>query len=659
MSKRKIIENSQLSFPIDLSDWPNVNVDRLTEDDKEVYFNRRTAIEMYYNGHSHQEIENKTGIHRNKVARMVNRCLQPDDQGIPWGYRALIPRKRIRSYTRELLPEANDQNMSGAFQLLLETYPTIRDVIHQLFFKKKKISAADPVTRGKEIHRAFVKSCRQVGLKAPNNYPFNTIEMGRRSLYAYLRSLEDKEMLKAAERLGSEEARLLQYTGTGNEQNYNQVIRPFEKVQFDGHKIDLFAVLVLKSPEGDDVYIVIDRIWLLVIFDIATRAIISSHVSFNREYSGSDVLMCIRNGVVPWKPKILTIPGLQYPVDGGYPSAVIPKTEWALWDEIQFDQAKANLSNLVKDRLKQVVKCRINPGRVRFPIGRSHIERWFGIFEENGFHRLPSTTGSNPNDPRRVDPAKLAIKHRITVQHIEELVDVMIADYNGTPHEGVNFSTPLEAMKNRLNTYSVNQMPEEQRNEVAFLSLQATRQVKGNPKHGRRPYIQYENVRYTNELLARSPGLIGKKLDIMVNVDDLRVVTAYLPDGSQLGKLKATGKWSLSPHTLQVRQEIFRLKNKKLIRFASADNPIEIYQQYLNEGAKTNRRKASKAHEINRNMDRNTINTENLLIQNLQMNFESNHDDKIIDQCPKKSDIISDEEVKYGNSRKLNRAIVY
>jgi hypothetical protein len=153
-------------------------------------------------------------------------------------------------------------------------------------------------------------------------------------------------------------------------------------------------------------------------------------------------------------------------------------------------------------------------------------------------------------------------------------------------------------------------MPEEQRSEIAFFSLQTSREVQGNTKDGRRPYIQYENVRYTNEILARSPGLIGTKIDIMVNVDDLRVIRAYLPDGSELGKLKAKGKWGIVPHSLQIRKEIYRLKNDKLIHFTLTDDPIAIYNRYLMENIKI-KRNANKYKENQRNHERN-INTENI-----------------------------------------------
>ncbi|NUU75389.1 hypothetical protein [Paenibacillus xylanilyticus] len=664
MSKRKLIENTELGHAIDLSQWSTVNIDKLSKHNQIVYEKRKKAVEMYFADHSHFEIEDKTGLHRNEVARLVKRCLALDAQKAPWGYRALIPNKRITVYKRENLPNAEFESsgMNGSFELLLETYPTIRDEIHRLYYRKKSRSVSDPVTRGKDIHRAMVKECRKVGLKAPNDYPFNTKEVARRSLYSYLKTLEDHDINKASGRYGQDISKLIK--STGSDEVYRQIIRPYEQVQFDGHKIDLHAVLVLKTPEGDDIYTVIDRIWLLVIFDVGTRTILGHYLSFNREYSSTDVLHCIRNSVVPWVPKILTIPGLQYPTDGGYPSTIIEETQWAIWDEILYDQAKANLATIVKDRLKQVVKCRVNPGKVGFPIKRAHIERWFGIFEENGFHRLPSTTGSNSKDPRRANPSKLAKKHRITVQHVEELVDVMIADYNGTEHEGVNFMTPLETMKSRLQNFSVNQLPEEQRNEVAFLSLQTTREIKGDVKHGRRPYIQYENVRYTSSLLSRSPGLIGKKVDIFVNVDDLRVIRAFLPDGSELGKLKAAGKWGITPHTLQVRREIFRLKRKKLIRYSSSENPIEVYQKFLGEGAKTSSRKAGKAYELSRNQERNKdvsleqddhIDQPSLPGEVCQTEVNSNN---TISANPKKI-VKPTEEDKHGDSRKFRRAIIY
>jgi hypothetical protein len=45
-------------------------------------------------------------------------------------------------------------------------------------------------------------------------------------------------------------------------------------------------------------------------------------------------------------------------------------------------------------------------------------------------------------------------------------------------------------------------------------------------------------VRYTNDALAASTQLVGRKLLLYLNADDLRSVRAFLPDGTELGVLK-------------------------------------------------------------------------------------------------------------------------
>lgn len=89
---------------------------------------------------------------------------------------------------------------------------------------------------------------------------------------------------------------------------------------------------------------------------------------------------------------------------------------------------------MVKDRLENLIGCFMNLGPVALPMRRGIIERFFKTLEENGFHRLPNTTGSEPKDPRRKDPEQQAIQLNITYEHLKQLIDVLISNYNGTPH---------------------------------------------------------------------------------------------------------------------------------------------------------------------------------------------------------------------------------
>ncbi|MFF5400567.1 hypothetical protein ACFY5J_25420 [Peribacillus butanolivorans] len=57
------------------------------------------------------------------------------------------------------------------------------------------------------------------------------------------------------------------------------------------------------------------------------------------------------NAVVPWKAKEFSINKLSYPTTyGGFHSNVIPNTRYAVWEEIAFENAKANLAHIEETR---------------------------------------------------------------------------------------------------------------------------------------------------------------------------------------------------------------------------------------------------------------------------------------------------------------------
>ena len=338
-----------------------------------------------------------------------------------------------------------------------------------------------------------------------------------------------------------------------------------------------------KTIEGDIIKRTMSRIWLLVIIDVATRVVLGYHLCLNSEYSSYDVLKCIENAIKPKEKLNLTIPSLRYPNNGGFHSIAIPKTKWAIWDEFLYDNAKANLATVVKDVLTNQIKCSINAGPVATPERRGIVERFFKTLETYGFHRLTNTTGSNIYDPKRKNAEKNAIKYEIEENEIEQITEILIANYNNTTHSGINGFTPLELMKQRIEERRLvpNTMDENERNDMIFCQLKVTRRVNGNKNKGRKPYIYYEGVEYRNEILSQSWHLVGENLTLLVNLSDLRFIKAYLSDGSEFGILTAKGKWALKEHTLKMRKEINKLKNNKEIDFGMFDDPIEIYHQYL------------------------------------------------------------------------------
>lgn len=607
MANIKIIEKTEFQDrSVDTSTWKTVLVDNIEPKYRELYLKKKSAIDIYFkNTYSLREISEQTGVHENEIRRYVKRCLSLDAKGEIWGYRGLVPHKRLRNYERNDFGDIKDVKLTGVFNLLLDKYPRLKEKIINTYFDKDKKVINDPFITPKYLHKKFIKWCKSEGINE-HEYPFNTENQAKKSLYRYLEKLENEYFSEAAKRRGEHIQIHANSTGIGNNSNHS-INRPFQRVQFDGHKIDAIFSITFTTPEGDEVTKVIDRLWLLAIMDVATRNILGYHISLNKEYSSFDVLHCIKKAIVPKQKMKLTITGLKYPEDLGYASMKIPETQWALWDELLYDNAKANLSENVRTKLTQIVGCSINAGPVKMPERRGLIERFFGVLEENGYHRLPNTTGSNSQDPRRNNAEEKAVKYQISVEHLEEITEILIANYNLTPHEGVNNFKPLEVMKQRIERGMYPRvMAAEQQNEVMFLSLTTQRTIKGSLNSGRRPYIYYEGVEYRNEVLSRSPALVGKKLDLLINVDDLRIIRAFLSDDSEFGVLTAAGKWGIRPHTLQTRKEINRLKTNKLIHFTQSDDPIEIYQRFLAQNAlnkKSDRTRLAKQRNLEKKFD--------------------------------------------------------
>ena len=100
---------------------------------------------------------------------------------------------------------------------------------------------------------------------------------------------------------------------------------------------------------------------------------------------------------------------------------------------------------------------------------------------------------------------------------------------------------------------------------------------------GRATYIEYEGVRYYHDVLRRSPDLIGQKLTLYVDPEDLRCITAYLSKGEEFGVLTAHGHWGRTPHSLEVRKSINKLRCRRDIFFSETDDPIQVYMAYLAE----------------------------------------------------------------------------
>ena len=415
--------------------------------------------------------------------------------------------------------------------------------------------------------------------------------------------------------------------------------RPYERVEIDGHKIDLRMNARIQEIDGSFSTKEIERIWIIACIDKASRAILGYHLAYTREYSSADVLIAIRNSIHPWTPKQLTLPCFDYALGAGFPSGLIEPLKWAVFDEVSLDNAKSHLSHVVIDNLTEILNCAFNDGPAGTPEVRGVIERFFGTLEERGMHRLPGTTGDNPKDKRRVQEDEA----EVFVDELEDLIEVLIANYNATPHSSNNDQSPLKYLERYFsnNNPIIRYLPEHLRQSNSIASFAIERTVRGNKDEGKRPYIQYERALYKSIVLSSSFSLIGEKLTIIVDITDLRILKAFLSNGEELGLLMVQGSWSVSAHDLKMRKSINQLVSQREITLSNTDDPVLSYIEYLADKSNSSKRAANmylKAKKI------------------ANANVEATNQSKLLNQDM--AELKSSNECKKGPKRKKSGVII-
>lgn len=589
---------------MDTSTWPTVDPNALPAIKQKTFEVRRQAIDLYATGNTLRDIEKQTGISSRQIYDLLDRCLAQADDGRIFGFRGLLKHHRIGSYTRsaQLSPDcsATGQGFAGAFAVLLERHPVLAQWLTQKIRQHAVIldqistdGALKTRLRGLvNLHTGFIMQCRAAGITAAD-YPLNTDRMGIRSLAAYVTAEMLCDFRDAAHAAGAK--RLKGFPRPAGSAT-SAAVYPYQVVEFDGHRLDVRLKIVIRDPLGFEQEFEIERLWLLVIIDVCTRAVLGYHLVLSREYSRYDVIKTIERALAPHQPRAFTLPDVGYGAAGGFPSGKLPELGYAIWERMRLDNAKANLASETITALCEFIGCAADAGPPHQPDDRPYIERFFGTVASTLSSRLPGYTGSNPQDIRRAlaDP-KGQLRLFVSLSEMEELMEASLAAYNATPHAGLNGRTPLEAMEYlvRGKGHMIWWLPEAKRRTLCLMQTAHRCRVRGYLAQGTRPHINLFQVRYTSEILAASGTLLGKDLRVYYNSDDLRTVRAFLTDGSELGILKAQGAWGEISHDLKLRREIMKLRGNKRMAFTVSQEFIDRFVEAKKEKAKHSRRAAS------------------------------------------------------------------
>ncbi len=573
----------------DPSTWPGVDSNALESGRREVFQRRQAAVIAYLGGASTAQIEQECKVHRGTLQRMVARCLAAHPDGRIQGLRALIPHVRAKSYQRlaPALRRPSRGGLTGAMGQLFERLPQLHDIIEREIVNNCLGMTPRARLYGvRDVQAKLLAACREAGIGA-GAYPLNQDEMGYRSLARWVRR-----------RL---QARVALRPTVQRDNAWDATIRPFSVAELDGHKLDVRLRVRFVEPSGLSVDLESERLFVIALIDVCTRVVLGWQVVPAPEYDHNDVLAALQDALRPRRKRDqFVIAGCSYRAGAGFVADVLPELAYACWDVLKVDNAASHLTEDTFAPICRFVGCRLEAGPVGEPKVRPYIERFFGTLTDRVARKVHGSTGRSPQDPVGKRGKTVPVELLVTLPELEELLDVSIANYHATPHDGLNGRTPLEALQLAVAHAQapVRTLPQALRARLHQLQPVNLSTVRGNTARSVAPYVSLYGARYSNEVVQRTQGLVGQKIRVYANPSDMREAWAYLQNGAELGRLAVLEGWRYSRHTLRLRRQILRERRVGKLKFAGEQDPVQMFAQAQRRSGRRGRKQATVAMQL-------------------------------------------------------------
>jgi len=579
---------------LDPLQWCAVDVCALPEAKRAQFLCRQRAIKLYLDGANDAVIQLETGLKRRNVYRIIKeRCLAQAEDGTILGWRGALPHLRIKEYARKSTPIVNEwgEGAVGALQWLFSN--TGGSEIEARFRQQilGKARTLENSKRSRQAHfRWFIEELRSLGVEEKGEWPFNVERMGYQTICAFVDRVMDENPKRQIEILGGETGKRKAKAGDGVDR---PALRVFERVECDAHKLDCRMVVLIPSPHGGFEPRKIHRLWVIVLIEVQSRAVIGYYLSLRKECSAEDVLRAIKSALTQWTPTQVQFSERAFVPGAGLPSHHNAQYLGACWDEFSVDGAMANISERVEHPMLDIVGARTlkpqDPNSYssrRSLDDRPFIETFFRRLAEGGFHQLSTTTGSSPKDKRGYNPDREAKETHFQLEYARELLDVLIANYNATPHSGLSSRTPLQQL-DYLTLRRTAPLRIAQADAVdRMVGVRKLCTLLGGAQSGQRPHFNFANAKYSAEWLCLRTDLIGKTFWVhLENEDDARLASVSTKQGLYLGTIRAAPPWHRTPHTLFIRQSIRSLEKRRLVHISNNCDAVEELIRYAESAA--------------------------------------------------------------------------
>ena len=359
----------------DTSKWRSVDASALDTEQSQRFLCLQDAIQTYLETGKLEEVAAGAGVSPSLLIRQLNRCLTTGNDGELMGWRALIKGKRLGAYVRQKeCPNGRTIGRGefiGSFDAFLRDYPDIKDRLEALILKRKG-EVHEARISAKALHKVFIGMCEAAGL-TPNQYPFNCKSLARRSLERFMHKVEEQHLEVSTRARHGKVAASRLATGTGYSKHIYS-LAPYDLVGLDAHKLHCYGTVKIQGPTGPK-RIAIERLWIVPVLESECAAILGYSVGIRTECNAAVIENALISALSIWKPRKLSIPGMEYLPGAGLPSGIIPELAGVGWISLMVDNAAAHFAKAVAERGRRRIGCFLNFGPIGHWEHRAALER--------------------------------------------------------------------------------------------------------------------------------------------------------------------------------------------------------------------------------------------------------------------------------------------
>ena len=542
---------------------------------------------------SSMEVAAKTsGVSLRRFERLMGRYLtRADDRRIS-GERAFKRGWRLKDQPVRTAPlDASKTQDFGAFtgvwiKLVNENTEFRKDLVLSLRRYGRQVLHANRLI-GRELRKLLVELYKKHGI-ADDQYPMNTADKGLKALRRWMVKtfLPDYSSDWIAAEGGPNAAKAITTPQPTPEVNSDYEV--YGDFMLDEVRVDLRTATEIINRLGQTDLVEIECVRLLRLIELGHNSNVTFWVIYGRQAMAADLGELFWRAMNGWEQPEVDLPNLKLEPGAGFPVNMFKELRWRKVRRVYLDNALSHLSGDARVLVEQTLGGSLVLGLPGDPLERPEIESKFAMAARRLIHQLPGTMGTGPLDPQRKRHKDLEPDDLVRTRELEYAYYVMLANENGSPATATHGVPANDRLRRALMLGSIKTQPVSLSKQIRHMFFPAKKlTVHASDADGRKPYVNFERVRYSSAELQRRYDLNNKKVYACIDPADLRVILLVRDDGTEICRAFAEGRWGVIPHDLRMRRMANREIDKAQYGVMPHDGPLAALLARLQEEAPT------------------------------------------------------------------------